>query len=431
MRHKINIFWFRRDLRLDDNAGLHMALKRGLPVLPVFVFDTDILDRLPDRADRRVTYIYKNLERMDARLRQAGSSLCLLHGTPEAAFGRLLDEYAVDCVFANGDYEPAARTRDAAIEALCRVRGVSFRLAKDQVVFEKDEVVKADGSPYTVFTPYSRRWKRLFAEQGVPDYGDADPGCFVKHTFPFPSLGSIGFKHNDSHLDEPRLDEKLLAGYHAHRDIPYPGMTTRASLALRFGTVSVRRLAALAARVSEKYLNELIWREFFMQVLWHFPHVEDRPFNKRYENIQWMHDEEAFARWRAGETGFPLVDAGMRELEETGFMHNRVRMVVANFLTRLLLIDWQWGEAWFAEKLADFELSSNNGNWQWAAGCGCDAAPYFRIFNPGAQQQRFDPDFCYVRQWIPGFDPARYRKPIVDYASARQRALNHYKRALA
>jgi deoxyribodipyrimidine photo-lyase len=432
MKTPVAVFWFRRDLRLNDNAGLWQALGSGLPVLPVFVFDRNILEKLPDRADRRVTHIHRALRAMNDTLRARSVSLRVLHDTPIAAFEKLFDDFEVTALYTNEDYEPYARERDAAVAALCKRRGVSFRAFKDQVVFGKGDVLKADGSPYTVFTPYSRAWKRRLDVEGLPAYpSEKRLDGLLQRAFRLPGLQEIGFRENGSHLPGPRTGSRTLREYHLHRDLPGLDRTTRTSLPLRFGTLSIRTLARRAQRLNEKYLDELIWREFFMQVLWHFPHVTHRPFRRKYENLAWRRDEAAFEKWQRGETGYPLVDAGMIQLRETGFMHNRLRMVTANFLTRLLFIDWRWGEAWFAEKLADYELSSNNCNWQWSAGTGCDAAPWFRIFNPSEQQRRFDPSGRYIRQWIPRFDPARYRKPMVDYAMARGRALEAYKSSAA
>lgn len=432
MNERVNVFWFRRDLRLNDNAGLFEALKSGLPVVPVFIFDKNILQQLEDKSDRRVTFIYQQLEKINKELKKNHSSLKIFYATPPEAFKKLFSEYEINTVYANHDYESYARERDKEIALLCKRHNVNFSTFKDQVVFEKMEVAKDDGTPYTVFTPYSKKWKQKFKEQGISinDTKKYFNDFFPAH-FPFPRLDEIGFVENNTCLPEAILDRQIILQYHLHRDIPYEDRTTHVSLHLRFGTLSIRELVLQAARLNEKYLNELIWREFFMQVLWNFPQVEQGPFRKKYENIKWRNNEKEFELWCKGETGFPIVDAGMHELNETGFMHNRVRMVAANFLTKILLIDWRWGEAYFAEKLTDFELSSNNGNWQWAAGCGCDAAPYFRIFNPYTQAERFDPEEKYISRWIPGYKKDNYIKPIIDFDFARRQSLQTFKKTLS
>lgn len=431
MKHRVNIFWFRRDLRLQDNAGLHHALQAGLPVLPLFIFDKNILGRKENKSNRRVTFIYDSLKKMNDELTGYNSSLKIFYDKPDIAFEKLFRVYDVNTVFSNRDYEPYATKRDIEIEILCATRGASFKTFKDQVIFEKDEVVKDNESPYTIFTPYSKKWKQKFYETNVQLFDTKKYfKNFLTSDFSFPLLKSIGFKENRTFLPDPVVDRKTILQYDRHRDIPYPGKTTRVSIHLRFGTISVRQLAKRAEELNEKYLNEIIWREFLMQVLWHFPNVENLPFKKKYENIKWRNNESEFDKWCKGETGYPIVDAGMRELNKTGFMHNRVRMIVANFLTKILFIDWRWGEAYFADKLTDFELSSNNGNWQWAAGTGCDAAPYFRIFNPFTQAQRFDPQNKYIGKWIPDYNPDSYIKPIINFNTARKKALLTFKNSL-
>lgn len=427
---RVNIFWFRRDLRLHDNAGLFHALTSDLPVLPVFIFDKDILDKLQNKSDRRVTYIHNHLQKINSELRNYQSSLKTFFAKPQEAFEQLFKSYDVKCVYTNNDYEPYAIKRDAEIEILCVKYGVKFRRFKDQVIFEKSEVVKNDASPYTIFTPYSEKWKQKYFESAVESFNTKKYfNNFLKEQFDLTLLKQIGFKENQSWLNGTNINNDTIDQYHLHRDIPGEDKTTHVSLPLRFGTISIRQLAKQAAELNEKYLNELIWREFFMQVLWHYPQVESRPFRKKFENVEWNRNENEFEKWCKGETGFPIVDAGMRELNETGFMHNRVRMITANFLTKILFINWQWGEAYFADKLSDFELSSNNGNWQWSAGCGCDASPYFRIFNPTLQSEKFDPHFKYIKKWIPGFDEKKYMKPIVDFNVERSRTLEKFKKA--
>ncbi|MEP7169607.1 MAG: deoxyribodipyrimidine photo-lyase [Bacteroidota bacterium] len=432
MKKPVCIFWFRRDLRLEDNAGLYNALNCGIPVLPIFIFDKSILDQLEDKSDRRVTFIYRQLALINIELQKHNASLKIFYDTPQAACQVLFKEFDVKAIYTNCDYEPYAKKRDAEIEILCVQHGIDFIACKDQVIFEKDEIVKDDETPYTIFTPYSKKWKLKFRQTKVQPF-NSENHCnnFFKKSFSFPSLKSIGFEVNTLHLPGPQVDKSTILNYHINRDFPFPGKTTHVSLHLRFGTISIRQLAILANKINEKYLDELIWREFFMQVLWHFPQVVNHPFKRKYENIKWRNDEKEFEKWCNGETGFPIVDAGMRELNETGFMHNRVRMIVANFLTKILLIDWRWGETYFAQKLADFELSSNNGNWQWAAGCGCDAAPYFRIFNPLVQAERFDPENKYISKWIPEFKTNKYLKPMIDFNFARKKSLELYKEALS
>ncbi len=427
----IHIFWFRRDLRLQDNHGLYRALKTERPVLPIFIMDTDILSSLKNPADQRVTFIYDTLQDIQQELKANGSSLYILHGTPTQAFEKLFSQFKVSAVYTNHDYEPYAIQRDAEIADFCRQRQIVFHSFKDQVIFEKEEVVKNDGKPYTIYTPYSRRWKELYHEQKKGRYPSEN---LLEHLLaidpiPFPTLQEIGFEKTTPDIPSPVPDQAIIRHYEETRNLPYLEGTSRMSVHLRFGTVSIRELAAKASKWNEVWLNELIWREFFMMILCHFPQVVTKSFKAKYDGIAWRNDETEFQKWGEGNTGYPLVDAGMRELNATGFMHNRVRMVVASFLTKHLLIDWRWGEAYFAEKLLDYELSSNNGNWQWAAGCGCDAAPYFRIFNPTEQQKKFDPDFIYIKKWIPDYK-AGYLDPMVDHDFARKRALEVYKAAL-
>jgi len=428
---QVNVFWFRRDLRLFDNHGLYHALKSGLPVLPIFIFDKNILDELPDKNDGRISFIYYSLAEIQEQLVKNKSSLYILHDTPLNAFKKLLAEFDIKEVFTNRDYEPYAITRDNEIASLLKKSGVIFSTFKDQVVFEKDEVIKPNGEPYTIFTPYSKIWKQKLAEQKLTDFNSGKHlNAFLKiPSFRFPSLKQIGFNHTSVHFNSLDIDPSVIQNYHNIRNIPSINGTSRLSIHLRFGTVSTRLLVKAALELNEQWLNELIWREFFMMILFHFPYVISGCFKRKYDNIKWRNNKKEFDAWCRGETGYAIVDAGMRELNETGFMHNRVRMIVASFLTKHLLIDWRMGEAYFAEKLLDFELSSNNGNWQWAAGCGCDAAPYFRIFNPAEQTKRFDPDFIYIKKWIHGYEPG-YLPEIVEHSFARNRALETYKKTL-
>lgn len=428
----IAVFWFRRDLRSKDNAGLYSALKSGYRVLPLFIFDTEILDRLEDRKDRRIEFIVGALGELQKTFTGAGSSLAVYHASPPEAFRKLLIEFNVRAVYANHDYEPYAVSRDTAVGALLKESSIPFHTYKDQVIFEKKEVLKADRTPYTVFTPYANAWKKLFTEAVVSPYPSQDllSNLLNINPLPVPSESELGFLKTGYTYSAPVIDTDIIKNYHSTRNFPSSAGTTRLGPHLRFGTVSIRKLVRTAITLNETWLSELIWREFFMTILWHFPHVTDSSFKRKYDSIVWRNNEEEFSRWCNGMTGFPIVDAGMRELNETGFMHNRVRMITASFLVKDLLIDWRWGEAYFASKLLDYELASNNGNWQWAAGCGCDAAPYFRVFSPTEQTRKFDPDLSYIKKWVPESDSPSYPDPVVDHSFARVRAVQTYREAL-
>ena len=434
MDKEMAIFWFRRDLRLDDNAGLYHALKSGLPVLPVFIFDKDILNHLEDKGDARVTFIYQTVTAIDKELQKLGSSLLVLYDTPENAWRKLLSEYNIKAVYTNHDYEPGAKTRDEIIARLLSQHHISFNTYKDQVIFEKDEIVKDDGKPYTVYTPYNRKWYSKLTPFYLKAYPNKKYFDHFLKTEPFrvPSLKEIGFEKSE--LEFPAIHYKeLIPDYAEKRDFPAIKGTSRIGLHLRFGTVSIRELACTANTFTQKtWLNELIWREFYMMILHHFPQTTDHAFRPEYDRIKWVNNEQQFEAWCNGKTGYPLVDAGMRELNATGYMHNRVRMLVASFLSKHLLIDWRWGERYFARKLLDYELASNVGGWQWSAGCGTDAAPYFRIFSPDAQLKKFDPDLKYIKKWVSEFaDFGKYPLPIVDHAFARDRCLKVFKEALS
>ncbi|MCB9191388.1 MAG: deoxyribodipyrimidine photo-lyase [Flavobacteriales bacterium] len=428
----VSVFWFRRDLRLDDNAGLYHALRLGNPVLAIFIFDEHILSKLEDKADKRVDFIHRTLEQVKGQLRNLGSDLLVIHGTPLEVYKKLISEYSVKAVFTNHDYEPYAQERDKQIAELLKENGSSFQTSKDQCIFEKDEVLKDDGKPYTVYTPYSKKWKGKVNDFYLSSYPTEKYfGNFLKFEAEhFPSLEEIGFEKTDVEVPSSEVELDIIKNYHNTRDIPSIHGTSRLSVHLRFGTISIRKLARMAQETNGKFLNELIWRDFYMMILWHFPHVVGGAFKPQYDQIEWERNEKHFEAWCKGETGYPIVDAGMRELNGTGWMHNRVRMVVASFLTKHLLLDWRWGEAYFAKKLLDFELSSNNGGWQWAAGSGCDAAPYFRVFNPDLQTQKFDPRLKYIQKWVPEFQELTYPRPIVEHKFARERALDRYKSAL-
>ncbi|HEY8928878.1 MAG TPA: deoxyribodipyrimidine photo-lyase [Mucilaginibacter sp.] len=430
----VSIFWFRRDLRLDDNAALYRALKSGNPVLPVFIFDEEILDKLEDKGDARVTFIYQTIVDLDKELQNHGSSLLVLYDKPEHSWHQLIKDYHIAAVYTNHDYEPYAKERDGKIARLLQKHNINFNTYKDQVIFDRNEVLKDDGKPYTVYTPYMRKWHQKLK----PFYLKAYPNkkyfknFFHTKAFSIPSLKHIGFEKSDRELPKIRYKE-LIADYAKTRDFPAHHGTTHIGMHLRFGTVSIRELAAEANKHHDKtWLNELIWREFYMMILDNFPQTADHAFRPEYDRIHWINDEKQFNAWCKGQTGYPLVDAGMRELNETGYMHNRVRMVVASFLSKDLLIDWRWGERYFAAKLLDYEMASNVGGWQWAAGSGTDAAPYFRIFNPDSQTKKFDPELEYIKKWVPEYaDFSKYPKSIIDHAFARERCLKAFKQALA
>ncbi|MDB5002282.1 MAG: deoxyribodipyrimidine photo-lyase [Mucilaginibacter sp.] len=433
MTNKTTIFWFRRDLRLDDNAGLYHALKSGKQVLCLFIFDPAILDKLDNKQDTRVTFIYDTITDLHKELQEHGSSLLVLYDTVEKAWQQIIKDHNVGAVYTNHDYEPYAKMRDEAIGKLLKQHDIELKTYKDQVIFENDEVIKDDGKPYTVFTPYSRKWKQKLNEFYLRSYPTKKylNNLLKIKRLPIPTLKDFGFERSEQ--DMPGNHYKtVIDDYAEKRDYPAIKGTSHIGMHLRFGTVSIRKLATDANNAHEKtWLNELIWREFYMMILHHFPKTVDRAFRPEYDRIQWINNEQLFEAWCKGETGFPLVDAGMRELNTTGFMHNRVRMLTASFLTKHLLIDWRWGERYFATKLLDYEMASNVGGWQWAAGCGTDAAPYFRIFSPDAQLKRFDPEFKYIKKWVPEYaDFSTYPKPIIDHAFARDRCLKTFKAAL-
>ena len=426
--------WFRRDLRLHDNAALYHALKQDNPVLPIFIFDKNILDQLEDKADRRVEFIHAAIIELQQKLIALGSSMEVFYAHPQQAFTMLIEKYQVSKVFTNHDYEPYARDRDDEVKSLLKPHQVSFETYKDQVIFEKDEILKEDKSPYTVFTPYSRKWKEKLNGFYLSSYPTEKyfSNFFKQPAIDIPTVEDMGFKKTGHPFPSKELQQELVKKYGNTRD--FPGLengTSRLGVHLRFGTVSIREVASMANHSGEVYMSELIWREFYQTILWHFPSVgKGHAFKKEYEKIEWRNNEDEFKKWCEGMTGYPIVDAGIRELNATGFMHNRVRMVVASFLTKHLLIDWRWGEAYFAQKLLDFDLASNNGGWQWAAGSGCDAAPYFRIFNPHLQTTKFDKDLNYIRKWVRELEEFNYPKPIVAHDVARKRALEVYAKAL-
>lgn len=427
----MNIFWFRRDLRLDDNVGLFSALKSDEAVLPIFIFDETILAQLL-KDDARVSFIHQQLEKIQKQLLSIGKSLAVFHGAPLAVFEKLINENEIHTVYTNHDYEPYARKRDLEIYQLLKKNNIGFMTSKDQVIFEKSEVIKDDGTPYVVFTPYSNKWKDNFSKVILKNYNSEDYILNLKsHHYPFLSLKDIGFVESGIKVPAYDISTSLIDNYEATRNFPALDKTSHLGIYLRFGIVSIRKIVAQALKSkNETFLKELIWREFFMQILWHFPQTVNASFRPKYDNIQWKNNERLFEKWCEGKTGYPIVDAGMRELNATGYMHNRVRMIVASFLCKHLLIDWRWGETYFATQLLDYEQSSNVGNWQWAAGSGVDAAPYFRIFNPTEQIKKFDKDLIYIRKWVPELGTDAYPKPIVDHKEAREKCLMLYKKAL-
>jgi len=433
MTSPINIFWFRRDLRLDDNIGFYEALKSNHPVLPIFIFDSTILNDLP-KDDARVTFIFETLQKMrDTLQKEHHSSIAMYHGKPLDIFKQLIEEYNIKTVFTNHDYEPYAKARDAEIKALLSKHEIAFRTFKDQVIFEKNEVVKSNGDPYVVYTPYMKTWKAHFKNHDLKIYYTNEYlDNVVKHSrLPNLGLSDMGFTTSNQKIVDYKVTPTLIQEYEDKRNLPAKDATSRLGPHLRFGTVSIRKMMKKAvAEKNETFWQELIWREFFMQILWHFPNTKDEAFKAKYDRIVWRNNEEEFKKWCEGNTGYPLVDAGMRQLNETGFMHNRVRMLVGSFLCKHLLIDWRWGEAYFAEKLHDYEMASNIGNWQWVAGSGVDAAPYFRIFNPTTQIDKFDKNKAYIKNWVKEYGTDKYPKKMVDHKEARERCLKVYKEAL-
>ena len=428
---KISIFWFRRDLRLKDNHGLFQALESGKKVLPIFIFDEDILDLLENKSDKRVDFIVQALQTLNSFLKSKNKGIKIFKGKPLEIYKKLTENYEIEAVYSNEDYEPYAIKRDQEIADFLASKNINFHQFKDQVIFHKDEIVKADKKPYTIYTPYSKLWLNEFQKvdlQGFPSEKKLDN--LLDIPFEEFKLEDIGFQKTELTFEVPEADLHIIKTYEETRNFPAVKGTTQLGVHLRFGTISVRKLAKIAKENNLTFLKELIWREFFMQILYHFPKVVNHSFKSKYDAIPWENNPEFLEKWKAGKTGFPIVDAGMRELNATGFMHNRVRMITASFLIKHLLTDWRIGEAYFAEKLMDYDLSANNGNWQWCASSGCDAAPYFRIFNPDEQQKKFDPDFKYIKKWIPEFGTKYYPKPIVEHKKAREKVLKVYKEAL-
>lgn len=427
MENKISFFWFRRDLRLEDNNGLFKALNSRQKVIPIFIFDEEILDKLP-KDDARVSFIYDTLLNIDKALKQQKSSLQVEVGNPLEVWKKIINKFNIETVFTNKDYEPYAIKRDKKVEEFLEAQNIQFKSYKDQVIFEKSEIVKNDGLPYTVYTPYKDKWLQHFSEEKDTSEFKIRFNNFHQFTSEFPTLKTIGFTESSIKVKPYNLSH--LDNYDEVRDFPSQDKTSYLSPYFRFGLVSVRKMVKLALKTNATFLSELIWREFFMQILYHFPEVVTNNFRRKYDTVPWRNNEAEFKKWCNGETGYPMVDAGMRELNKTGYMHNRVRMITAGFLCKHLLIDWRWGETYFAQKLLDYDLSANNGNWQWAAGTGCDAAPYFRVFNPEAQLKKFDKDLKYIRKWIEDFEELTYPPPIVEHKFARLRAIETYKKVL-
>jgi deoxyribodipyrimidine photo-lyase len=428
----VTIFWFRRDLRLEDNVGLYMAYENEKNILPLFIFDEDILDKLEDKADARVQFIHDQVRRLHDELKAHDSSIWVRKGKPLSVFKALCKEFAIQNVYTNRDYEPYARERDKKVEKYLEGKNIPFYDFKDQVIFEKDEITNNQGSYYKVFTPYSKVWRQKLKELSLKllDLDRRKKSFFKTKPIALPSLEAIGFEKSSIDIPPPEIDKDLIKKYDQNRNFPARSGTSRLGIHLRFGTISIRHLVLEAVSLNEAYLNELIWREFYMMILYHKPALIDTSFKEQYDRIPWKNDEASFNKWCEGKTGYPIVDAGMRELNATGYMHNRVRMITASFLTKHLLIDWRWGEAYFAKKLLDYELSSNNGGWQWAAGTGTDAQPYFRVFNPESQMTKFDKDKKYISKWVPEYGTSAYTEPIIDHKKARERALETYKEAL-
>lgn len=430
MKAKVNLFWFRRDLRLEDNVGLSHALKSDFPVIPIFIFDKNILDLLEDKSDRRVDFIHQALQYLNLELRKYKTYLKTFYGDPLAIFQELEKEFEIQQIYGNRDYEPYAIKRDKSIYEYFKHKNIEFKAFKDQVVFDKKDILKKDETPYTVYSYYAKKWKEKLKNQDLKPV-ELHFNQFKNIDFEeIMRLEEIGFNITEIQYKPPILDADIINYYDKYRDFPAMEQTTQLGIHLRFGTISIRKCVAFAQENNEVWLSELIWREFFMQILFHFPHVANRAFKSKYDNIPWRNNIDEFDKWCKGMTGYPIVDAGMRQLNQTGFMHNRVRMIVASFLCKHLLIDWRWGEAYFAQKLDDYDLSANNGNWQWAAGTGCDAAPYFRVFNPYIQTERFDKNHDYIKKWVPEFGSQDYPAPLVEHKFARERAISTYKNTL-
>lgn len=429
----VTILWLRRDLRLDDHAAIDYAIKQGRKILMLFIFDENILKNL-DKNDKRVSFIYQVIKSLNDNLNFFATRVCLRKGQPANVLRDLLNQYNIHEVVATNDYEPYANLRDREVAEMLADSNIGFTTLKDQVIFERDEILNNSNAAFKVYTPYAARWRDKLTSEHFKEkkytlkaeyfIGEKDIHSDVN------SLKDISFREQENMFIKAEIDDNKIRHYSENRDKPYIDGTSLLGVHLRFGTISLGKLVAKASELNQTFLNELIWREFFIQILWHYPNVENEAFKHDYRFIKWRNNEEEFNKWCVGKTGYPFVDAGMRQLNETGFMHNRVRMVAASFLTKHLLIDWRWGEKYFADKLMDFDLASNNGNWQWAAGTGCDAAPYFRIFNPITQAEKFDPQYIYIKKWVKEFGTTQYPKPVIEHIFARNRCLETYKNAL-
>jgi|TARA_B110000305_G_scaffold578_1_gene547 deoxyribodipyrimidine photo-lyase len=434
MREKISFFWFRRDLRIDDNTGLSKALNGDHKIIPLFIFDSEITDEL-EIDDPRINFIYDQLSSINIKVSSLyNSKVLVLKGNPLQVIQDLINKYDTHAFYTNNDYEPYAINRDNKVHDLLKDNGVKFLSFKDQVIFEKNEITKDDKTAYVVYTPYMKKWK---VKLQTLDLDKQINNILVNNfrsnneDFNWYDLEYFGFKKSNKKIPNYKLNDSLIENYQKERDFPALDSTTKIGPHLRFGTVSIRKIVSeVINSENEVFLQELIWREFFMQILWFFPNTQTKCFKVKYEKVQWLKDEVSFKQWCEGKTGYPIVDAGMRELNSTGYMHNRVRMVTASFLCKHLLLDWRLGEAYFAKKLYDYESSSNIGNWQWAAGTGVDAAPYFRIFNPTTQALKFDKELKYINKWVTDLNDLNYPQPIVDHKFARQRCLEAYKKGL-
>ncbi|MGL5274807.1 cryptochrome/photolyase family protein [Myroides sp.] len=430
-REEIVVFWFRRDLRLCDNVGLYHALQSEYKVLPIFIFDKEVLEQFPNPLDKRLIYIHDAVAGIDNQLKSFSTGVMCFHSTVLEVFSELAKEYDIKAIYANEDYEPKAIKRDQQVGDYLGTYSIPFYLFKDQVIFRGGDILKQDGTPYQVYTPYAKKWREQLTNQHLYDYSvKLTSELFYSINCAIPTLESLGYTHGVSGIIPPYVDLPIISNYDKYRDYPGIDGTSKLGVALRFGTISVRQCVKIALKENAVWLSELIWREFFSQILYLYPQVENHCFKSKYEAVQYRNNEEEFKAWCNGQTGYPIVDAGMRELNETGFMHNRVRMITASFLTKHLLIDWRWGEVYFAQQLLDYDLASNNGNWQWVAGCGCDAAPYFRVFNPTEQVKKFDKDFVYLDKWVPEWRELDYVQPIVEHKFARERVLKAFKQAL-
>lgn len=428
---KTTIHWFRRDLRIKDNTALFHALSQNNNVQCIFIFDENIINELP-KNDHRISFIYDTLVNINYELNKYGTSIEIFKGDPIDVFKKIILDNEINSIYFNKDYEPYTINRDNSIEKLLSKQNIKVKSYKDHVIFEEKEITKDDNKPYTIYTPYSKKWLKKIHETKITEYNIIPfLNNFKKNkNLNIKSREELDFIKSDTLVYDFNSTDEIILSYEKTRNYPFIEGTSKVGPYLRFGLISIRTLVLKSINKDITYLKELIWRDFFSQILFNFPNVIISSFKNKYDNIKWENNEYFLKKWKNGETGYPIVDAGMRELNNTGFMHNRVRMITASFLCKHLLIDWRFGEAYFAEKLFDYELSSNNGNWQWAAGCGCDAAPYFRVFNPYTQQEKFDKGFNYIKKWVPEYNSNKYAKPLVNHKEARIKAIEHYKKYL-